>query len=103
MEDNLRKVAALAGGLTTIELTDDVSGYSTDTASQRQRIFQWLLVATLTTLQARKELDVMHPAMRIKELRDQGYNILTHWETVDTGKSKHRIASYVLLAGGVHD
>ncbi len=77
--------------------------YFTDAASQRQRILAWLFTTSLTTLQARKELDVMHPAMRIKELRDQGHNIVTHWETVDTGKAKHRVASYVLLAGGVHD
>lgn len=110
------KKAAPAGGSFNTYRRDDeseinmkINEYSTDTASQRQRILQWLLAATLTTLQARKELDVMHPAMRIKELRDQGHNILTHWETVDTGKAKHRVASYVLFAepslslGGGHD
>lgn len=72
--------------------------YFIDTASQRQRILAWLITASLTTLQAREELDIMHPAMRVKELRHQGHNIVTHWETVDTGKAKHRVASYVLLA-----
>ena len=49
---------------------------------------------SMTTLQARQDLDVMHPGARILELREQGHNIITHW-TVTQG---HRIASYVLLA-----
>ena len=71
--------------------------YSTDTNSQRQRLLTWLLTGPISTLQARKELDIFHPAARIQELRDQGHKIITHWKTVDTGKAKHRIASYVLL------
>jgi len=73
--------------------------YSTDTANQRQRILNRLHTATLTTLQARQELDVMHPAARVQELRKQGHSILTHWMTDDTGKAKHRVACYVLFAG----
>jgi len=115
-KDLIERNAAPAGGIQNCYCRDDrrtshmkEESYFTDSASQRQRILQWLLTATLTTLQARKELDVMHPAMRILELRDQGHNIVTHWETVDTGKAKHRVASYVLLAdtslslGGGHD
>jgi len=71
------------------------------TKSQRNRILEWLRIKPLTTLDARCELDVMHPASRVQELKAQGHNICTHWETVDTGKGKHRVASYVLLAGGV--
>jgi hypothetical protein len=68
--------------------------------TQRQQILAWLYIGTLTTLQARKELDIMHPAARVKELREQGYNIITHWTTGDTGKGKHRIACYALLMDG---
>jgi len=71
--------------------------YSTNVKSQRKRILEWLSTKPLTTLQARTELDIMHPAARIQELKAQGNNICTHWETVDTGKVKHRVASYVLL------
>ncbi|MFZ2171738.1 MAG: helix-turn-helix domain-containing protein [Methylococcaceae bacterium] len=66
--------------------------------SQRQLILDWLHHAPLTTIQARKELDIMHPAARVQELREQGHNILTHWTISDTGKAKHRVACYVLLA-----
>ncbi|MEI6709278.1 MAG: helix-turn-helix domain-containing protein [Methylococcales bacterium] len=65
--------------------------------SQREQILNWLRREPLTTLQARKELDIMHPAARIQELREQGHNIITYWTTEDTGKGSHRVARYVLL------
>jgi hypothetical protein len=71
---------------------------SSNAHSQRQRILDHLSREPLTTLQARKELDIMHPAARIQELRKQ-HNIITHWTTDDSGKAKHRVACYVLLAG----
>lgn len=71
--------------------------FSTDAGAQRDRLLAWLLSSTITTLQARQELDIMHPAARVQELRAAGHNIITHWATGYTGKVKHRIASYVLL------
>jgi len=64
--------------------------------SQRNRILERLRSGPLTTFQARNSLDVMHPSARIMELKAQGHNILTHWDRVDG----HRIAKYVLFAGG---
>ena len=69
--------------------------------SQRKIILDWLRTKPLTTLEARSELDVMHPAARIQKLKAQGNNIFTHWETVATGHYNHRIAKYVLLAGSL--
>lgn len=74
------------------------NNYSTNSASQRQRLLEWLRTSPITTLQARKELDIMHPSQRVLELKAFGHNIVTHWETVDTGKAKHRVDCYVLLA-----
>ncbi len=72
---------------------------ATDTNNQRLIIIAYLLQNnSLTTLQARKDLDVMHPAARVQELRAQGHNIVTHWTIADNGKARHRVASYVLLA-----
>lgn len=76
------------------------SKYSTSTASQRKRILDYLCAKPLTTLAARSELDIMHPAARVQELREQGHEIYTHWETINSGQGKHRVASYVLFAGG---
>lgn len=77
-------------------MTDN--NYSTNFESQRERLLAWLMTSTLTTLQARQELDILHPAARIQELREAGHKIVTHWTEENTGKAKHRIACYVLLA-----
>jgi len=63
--------------------------------SQRNKILNWLRTSPLTMLQARSELDIMHPAARVQELKEQGHNIFTHWDRVNG----HRIAKYVLFAG----
>ncbi len=70
-------------------------------AAQRARILTYLReYQTLTTLQARSELDVMHPAGRVQELREEGFNIVTHWRTDYTPEGKpHRVAEYVLMTG----
>lgn len=85
--------------------TNTARPYNTPTsaAHQRQRLLVWLLSAPVTTLDARQKLDIMHPAARVQELRGQGHNIITYWQTVDTGKAKHRVAKYVLLSGGDND
>jgi len=74
----------------------DVSAHS-----QRVRMLTHLKAnRELTTHDARTELDVMSPAARVHELRTKGYNIVTHWDMVDTGYgTKHRVAKYVLLSG----
>lgn len=75
--------------------------YNNDLASQRQSILDWLRQKSLTTLEARKELDVMAPAARIFELRHFfGFNIITNWLIKETKPGhKHRIGEYVLLPG----
>jgi len=70
---------------------------TTDTNNQRFVILAYLKInGSMTTLQARQELDVMHPAARVQELREKGNNITTHWKVTQG----HRIASYVLLEKG---
>jgi len=73
---------------------------NTSTASQRQAILAWLKTNnSITTIQARDELGIMSPASRVKELRDDGVNIKTHWtNTKDRAGTKHREAKYVLFA-----
>ncbi|MEE9354305.1 MAG: helix-turn-helix domain-containing protein [Methylococcaceae bacterium] len=69
-------------------------------AAQRQRLLTALRKGPITTLQARKKLDILHPAGRVQELRKEHYNIVTHWLTVyTTGRRKHRVARYVLFSG----
>lgn len=51
----------------------------------------------MTTLQARAELDVLHPGGRVMELRRQGYRIATIRvrEATDCGRV-HNVARYLL-------
>ncbi|WP_084312177.1 helix-turn-helix domain-containing protein [Desulfobulbus elongatus] len=65
--------------------------------AQRGRILSWLRRDSLTTLEARRALDVMHPAARVMELRRQGHPIETVWtdELSDAG-GWHRVARYIL-------
>ena len=67
------------------------------TGEQRRRILAHLQYLPLTTLEAREQLDIMHPAARCMELRKQGHPIVTEWTTeYSAGGSRHRIARYVL-------
>ena len=65
--------------------------------TQRQTLHAALLERPVTTLQAREEMSIMSPAPRIFELRQLGFNIVTHWVFAGTKK----IAQYVLLGGEV--
>ena len=71
------------------------------TTVQRTRLLAYFKIHyKITTLEARKKLDVMHPAGRILELREEGHNIITHWRTDHTWEGKpHRVAEYVLMVG----
>jgi hypothetical protein len=102
-----------AGGVETIAAAgDDKQGNSNtrqtprkapqddSSYSQRLRLLERLKVEPVDTITARRELDVMHPAARIQELKQRG-NLI---DTVRVGRSSdcgkvHRVALYVLLPG----
>lgn len=69
-----------------------------NTAAQRARLLLALRKRPLSTLEIRRELDILGVAQRVLELRRRGYKIITHWreEATDCGKL-HRVALYVLL------
>lgn len=73
--------------------------------SQRMRLLAEMQARqSVTTIQARRDLDILMPAARVFELREMGYDIATIWthDTTDCGR-KHRIARYVLGIGSGHD
>lgn len=71
-----------------------------DSAAQRKRLLEALRSRSLTTLEARRELDVMHPAARIMELRKQGYDIDTLRVPDLTAEGHtHNVARYLLRQG----
>lgn len=104
-----------AGGVKTIAAADAYKQGNSNTRqipkkapqddssqSQRLRLLERLKVEPVDTITARRELDVMHPAARIQELKQRG-NLI---DTVRVGRSSNfgkvhrRVALYVLLPGG---
>lgn len=65
---------------------------------QRDRILTWFNShPSLTTIQGREILGVIHPAGRINELRKAGYQIMTYWaDEEDAQGNMHRVARYVM-------
>lgn len=76
----------------------------TSLAAQQSRILAALEAAGpfgLTTLECRNEYNILHPAGRIKELRELSYIILTKWDRQNDHHDRpHRIARYVLIRHG---
>lgn len=69
-----------------------------DAAAQRRRALDLLRSGPKSTIQLRRDADILAPAARILELKRRGFDILTHWvhHATDSGKL-HRVALYVLL------
>lgn len=68
---------------------------------QRAHLLKWLQGrGRITTLQARNDLGIMHPAARIQELRESGYDIATYWQLeADATGTQHKQGLYVLMIG----
>lgn len=69
-------------------------------AAQRARLLDALRCCPVSTLEARRNLDILMPAARIHELRHAyGYQIDTVWvwQKTELGRP-HRVALYVLLS-----
>lgn len=67
-------------------------------AAQRLRAIDLLRTGPKSTIQLRRDGDILAPAARILELKRKGFEILTNWvhEATDAGKV-HRVALYVLM------
>lgn len=74
------------------------SSASNDAAAQRLRALDLLRSGPKSTIQLRRDGDILAPAARILELKRRGFEILTQWvqQATDCGKV-HRVALYVLL------
>jgi hypothetical protein len=74
------------------------SNYNDNSAnSQRMRLLKKLRESNITTIEARRDLDILMPAARVFELRALGHDIATFWTSAPTDCGRtHRIARYVL-------
>jgi predicted ArsR family transcriptional regulator len=95
------KQKAPANGERASKKFDTPNYIDNSAASQRARLLAWLNDHhRVSTFEARRDLDIPHPAGRIEELRKAGHNIVTEWTTEEAQRGRpHRIARYVLLAG----
>lgn len=68
-----------------------------DADTQRHRLLQGLRLFPISTHEARKHLDIYYAPSRIKELRNDGYEIETQYavEVTESGLP-HRLGVYVL-------
>lgn len=69
--------------------------------AQRKRLIDALRCGPITTIEARRNLDILMPAARIHELKHlYGFDIQTSRVQQETDGGKlHSIAKYVLLPG----
>lgn len=103
-----------AGGVQTIPAADEMKRehyamllkrFPCNSAdAQCMRLYHALQFAPVDTLEARKWLDILMPAARIFELREQGKQIDTVrvMRPTDEG-GLHSVALYVLQPGGMSD
>lgn len=74
--------------------------HNTTTKAQRERLLSALIeLGSVNTMYARDKLNILCPAARIIELREQGHNIHTDRITITDrdGRVHTRVARYVLL------
>jgi hypothetical protein len=102
-----------AGGVETIAAAGDIqrehsithathSGNST--SAQRARLLERLKLTPVDTITARRELDILMPAARICELREEGMRIDTVRVMRPTDEGKlHSVAMYVLQGEVSHE
>lgn len=78
--------------------------HSNDSAAQRRRLLAALQVGPITTIEARRDLDVLMPAARVFELRAVGYRITTYRveQRTECGRL-HNVARYGLATGAADD
>ena len=73
-----------------------VPGTGSDT--QAGRMLRALRSGPITSHEARQFLDVIHPAGRVKSLRDSDYEIVTRWVVqLSACGSPHRIGEWSLI------
>ncbi len=81
-----------------LEQSSNSNNTTNSTAAQRQRLLEELTRGGVSTIQARRDLDIMMVGTRIFELRHhEGYNIEPVWITEETeAGNPHRVALYIL-------
>jgi len=98
MKHNSKRKTAQAGEQQAVIKKSQNYSRDNSTNAQQQRLIAALKESPKSTIELRRDFDVMHPSGRVFELKKRGYAIITNWrqEATDCGKL-HRVALYVLL------
>lgn len=94
------EIAPLAGEAKVKQLIAIRDKYKGDTrAEQGKRLLEALRLFSVSTLEARRYLDIMHPAGRVQELReaDNEIDTLRLTQPSEAGRA-HSVAVYILRA-----
>ena len=82
------------------QAAQNTHGDHNDNSAHTQRLLMLAALKvkqSITTIEARRDLDILMPATRVFELRAMGYDIATIWtQGITECGRKHRIARYVL-------
>jgi hypothetical protein len=83
------------------QMESNANSVSNDTAAQRRRVLAALRLGPKSTIQLRRDFDILMPAARIFELKKLGSEICSHRvrHATDCGKL-HSVALYVLTREG---
>ena len=76
-------------------IRDRITG--TNSKSQAARLLEALHQYAISTYEASRHLDLYDPRARLRDLRNAGHLIDTHWQTVQIEAGvTHRVGNYVL-------
>jgi len=98
---NIKKIQSLAA-TSVLDISLNKQIHPNSTLAQHSRILRWLTTkGSLSTIEARDELKIMHPAGRIANLKSLGYRIETIICNEETSDGiSHRVARYFIKPHG---
>ena len=72
----------------------------TSAATQRVRLLERLHLGPVDTITARTELNILHPAARVMELKERGHLIVTHRSRLEDAQGHSHAGVAVYYLGG---
>lgn len=72
----------------------------TSAATQRARLLERLHIGPVDTITARTELNILHPAARVLELKERGHHIVTHRSRLEDAQGHSHAGVAVYYLGG---
>lgn len=86
-------------GMTIESLAEDPAFVDHSTEAQAARLLSELRRRPVSTINAARHLDIVHPPSTVRYLRRRGFLIRTRWVYMATGlgRKPHRVGEYILI------